>query len=106
MACGQVGVRKLAPRRCSGTGVKAEPNPFRVVLVWNVVSPIVSTGTWKDTRKSVLVGEGVKDAGGSECRAVIARIEASELPRSERRPTSGGSWFTRKERKGSTDGVT
>ena len=80
--------------------------PSGVVLVWNVVSPIVSTRMWKVTRKGELVGEGVRDAGGSECRAVTARIEASELPHSERRLTSGRSWITREGRKDSTGAVT
>ena len=64
------------------------------------VSPIVSTRKWQVARKGVPVDEGVRDAGGSECRAVIARIGVRDLPCSERRLTSGRSWITRKERKG------
>jgi len=48
--------------------------PPGVVLVWNVVSPIVSTRTWKAVRKDVPVDEGVRDGGQSEGRTVMARI--------------------------------
>ena len=71
-----------------------------MVLVRNVVSPIVSKGRWQVAREGVPVDEGVRDAGGSEGRAVIARIGVRDLPCSERRLTSGRSWITRKERKG------
>ncbi len=80
--------------------------PPGVVLVRNVVSPIVSTRRWKVTRKGGPVDEGVWDAGGSEGRAVMARIGVRTLPRPERGLTSGGSWITRKGRKGSTGVVT
>ncbi len=74
--------------------------PLGMVLVWNVVSPIVSIGKWKDTREGVPVDEGVWDAGGSESWAVIARIGVRTLPYPERGLTSGRSWITRKGRKG------
>ena len=80
--------------------------PPGMVLVRNVVSPIVSTGLWKVTREGAPVDEGVWDAGGSEGRAVMARIGVRTLPRPERGLTSGGSWITRKARKGLTGGVT
>jgi len=48
--------------------------------VRNVVSPIVSIRRWKVAREGVLVNEGVRDAGGSEGRAVMVRIGACELP--------------------------
>ena len=72
----------------------------------NVVSPTVSTGRWKVVREDVPVDEGVWDAGGSEGRAVMARIRVRTLPCPERGLTSGGSWITRKGRKGSTGVVT
>ena len=75
-------------------------SPSGMVLVRNVVSPIVSIGRWQVAREGVLVDEGVRDAGGSEGRAVIARIGVFELPHPERELTSGRSWITRKERKG------
>jgi hypothetical protein len=75
-------------------------SPSGTVLVRNVVSPIVSTWKWQVTRKGVSVDEGVRDAGGSECRAVMVRIGVCALPRPERELTSGRSWITRKERKG------
>ena len=50
--------------------------------------------------------EGVKDAGGSECRVVITRIGVEILPYSERRLTSGRSWITRMRRKSQTVVVT
>ena len=75
-------------------------SPPGMVLVRNVVSPIVSTGRWEVAREGVAVDEGVRDAGGSEGRAVIARIGVCELPHPERELTSGRSWITRKERKG------
>jgi hypothetical protein len=68
--------------------------------VRNVVSPVVSTGRWKVARKGVPVDKGVKDAGRSKSRAVIARIGVCELPCPERGLTSGRSWITRKVRKG------
>ena len=71
-----------------------------MVLVRNVVSPIVSIRRWKVAREGVPVNEGVRDAGGSEGRAVMVRIGVCELPCSERRLTSGRSWITRKGRKG------
>ena len=74
--------------------------PPGVVLVRNVVSPIVSTRRWKVTRKGAPVDEGVRDAGGSEGRAVITRIGVRTLPCPERGLTSGRSWITRKGRKG------
>ncbi len=74
--------------------------PLGMVLVWNVVSPIVSTRRWKVAREGALVDEGVWDAGGSEGRAVIVRIGVRTLPCFERGPTSGWSWITRKGRKG------
>ena len=45
-----------------------------MVLVWNVVSPIVSTRRWEVAREGEPVDEGVEDVGGSERRTVIARI--------------------------------
>jgi hypothetical protein len=75
-------------------------SPPGTVLVRNVVSPIVSIRGWKVAGKGVPVDEGVRDAGGSEGRAVIARIGVGELPRPEREQTSGRSWITRKKRKG------
>ncbi len=74
--------------------------PLGMVLVWNVVSPIVSTRTWKVTREGVPVDEGVRDAGGSEGRSVMDGIGVCELPRPERGLTSARSWVTRKGRKG------
>jgi hypothetical protein len=65
--------------------------PRGTVLVRNVVSPIVSTGRWKVARKGVPVDKGVRDAGGSESRAVIARIGVCALPYPERELTSGRS---------------
>ena len=73
--------------------------PPGVVLVRNVVSPIVSTRRWKVTRKGGPVDEGVWDAGGSEGRAVMARIGVRTLPHPERGLTSGGSWITRQGRR-------
>lgn len=55
-------------------------SPPGMVLVRNVVSPIVSTGRWEVIREGVPVNEGVRDAGGSESRAVMVRIGACELP--------------------------
>ena len=72
----------------------------------NVVSPMVPTGTWKVTREGVPVNQGVWDAGASEGRAVMVRIGVLTLPRPERGLTSGGSWITRKVRKGFTIAVT
>ncbi len=80
-------------------------SPSGTVLVRNVVSPIVSIRRWKVARKGVPVDEGVRDAGGSEGRAVMVRIGVCELPCPERELTSGRSWITRKERKGSTVGL-
>ncbi len=77
-----------------------------VVRVRNVVSPMVPTGTWKVTREGVPVNQGVWDAGASEGRAVMVRIGVLTLPRPERGLTSGGSWITRKVRKGFTTVVT
>ncbi len=74
--------------------------PPGTVFVRNVVSPIVSTRRWKVTRKGGPVDEGVWDAGGSEGRAVMARIGVRTLPRPERGLTSGRSWITRQGRKG------
>ena len=74
--------------------------------MWNVVSPIVPTGMWTATRKGVPMDAGVWDAGASERRAVMARIGVQTLPRPERGLTSGGSWITRKVRKGLTIAVT
>ena len=71
-----------------------------MVLVRNVVSPIVSTGKWKVTRKGAPVDEGVWDAGGSEGRFVMDRIRVRTLPCPERGLTSGGSWITRRGKKG------
>jgi hypothetical protein len=75
-------------------------SPPGTVLVRNVVSPIVSIRGWKVARKGVPVDEGVRDAGGSEGRVVMARIGVCELPRPEREQISGRSWITRKKRKG------
>jgi hypothetical protein len=80
--------------------------PSEVVRVWNVVSPIVPTGMWTAAREGVPVDEGVWDAGASEGRAVMVRIGVLTLPHPERGLTSGGSWITRKVRKGSTTVVT
>ena len=81
-------------------------SPSGMVLVRNVVSPMVPTGTWKVTREGVPVNQGVWDAGASEGRAVMARIGVLTLPRPERGLTSGGSWIKRKVRNGSTIVVT
>ena len=62
-----------------------------LVLVWNVVSPIVFTRTWKAVRKDVPVDEGVRDGGQSEGRTVMARIGVLDLPYSERGLTSARS---------------
>ena len=75
-------------------------SPPGMVLVRNVVSPIVSIRRWKVAREGVPVNKGVRDAGGSESRAVIAQIGVRDLPCSDRRLTSGRSWITRKGRKG------
>jgi hypothetical protein len=50
--------------------------------------------------------EGVWDAGASEGRSVMDRIGVQTLPYLERGLTSGGSWITRKGRKGFTVVVT
>ena len=81
-------------------------SPSGVVRVWNVVSPIVPTGRWKAAREGAPVNEGVWDAGASEGRSVMERIGVLTLPHPERGLTSGGSWITRKVRKGFTIAVT
>ena len=81
-------------------------SPSGVVRVWNVVSPTVPTGTWTAAREGVPVDEGVWDAGASERRAVMARIGVRTSPCPEKGLTSGGSWITRKVRKGYTTVVT
>jgi hypothetical protein len=55
----------------------------------------VSTRRWKDAREGAPVDEGVRNAGGSEGRAVMVRIGVRTLPRPERGLTSGRSWITR-----------
>ena len=81
-------------------------SPSGMVLVRNVVSPIVSTRRWQVVRKGVPVDEGVRDAGGSEGRAVMVRIGVCALPCPERGLTSGRSWITKRVRKGLTGEVT
>ena len=66
-------------------------SPPGVVLVWNVVSPIVSTRTWKAVRKDVPMDEGVRDGGQSEGRTVMARIGVLDLPCPEKGLTSARS---------------
>ena len=70
--------------------------------MWNVVSPIVSTGRWKVSREGAPADEGVWDGGGSEGSSVMDRIGALTLPCPERGLTSARSWITRKGRKGLT----
>ena len=98
---GAVGGLSLEPwddANAQPTGGEGPSNPLAKAVAWNSVSPSLSTGMWKVTRKGRPAERRVKDVGESECRCVMQRIGVAlrgNITSPERAQTSGGSVITK-----------